>query len=201
MLLAGSLLLVKENLMSLHQNKVYKLRRAFIPLALEYFSLALPICIVFYLLHIFNNLTNHYWFSNNYSLLTGFSVSMLLAGLEIFRRYFNELYIFGHQRIIHFSGCLSFNMRKISIYYSDITEVDLHQGLLGRAAGFGTLQFGTASTDALEIVFTDMPLPNGLGVFIQDVIGTYRRGGDSTKLDHLFKAFSFRNSFVPIKTQ
>jgi hypothetical protein len=94
--------------------------------------------------------------------------------LEMTRRHFDELLIFGKNRVIHLKGRLSLRLTKVSLSYRDIAEVRVDQNIWGRVFGFGTLQFATPATDTREIVFPFLPFPQSISRQAELLIGESR---------------------------
>ena len=105
--------------------------------------------------------------------------------LEIIRRYFNDLYVFGNRRLIRLSGRLSFRRKRISIGYEDIKEIRVKQSLWARIFRYGTLQFGTSATDKREIHFSDIPFPEDLSCAVEQLINKKQKGLCPSKLHYL----------------
>lgn len=106
-------------------------------------------------------------------------VCFTLMLLETVRQYFDEIYIFGPKSLVHFKGRLSLHLQKTSIAYRDIREAFVKQSLLGRIMCYGTIMFGTSSTDKLEVVFRDLYNPREISRKVQNIITTSRK---ATKL-------------------
>jgi membrane protein YdbS with pleckstrin-like domain len=110
------------------------------------------------------------------SALAGFNVSLLYRAvcvvlmLEIVRRYFNDLYVFGQRRIIHLHGQLSLQLQKISICYSDIREIKVRQTLLGRILNYGTVVFATAAKELEDMELRDVSHPYELAALAEKMV-------------------------------
>jgi hypothetical protein len=99
----------------------------------------------------------------------------MILFLEMTRRHFDELLIFGRNRVIHLKGRLSLRLTKVSLSYRDIAEVRVEQNIWGRLFGFGTLQFATPATDSREIVFSFLPFPQSISRQAELLIGESRQ--------------------------
>lgn len=99
----------------------------------------------------------------------------LVLTFEMIRLYFNDLYVFGHNRVIRFSGRLSFRYGRVAIAFKDIRDIGIQQSLIGRILNYGTVSFGTSSKDGYEVVMYDLPEPHRFAAFVQDLIQQMRR--------------------------
>ena len=138
-------------------------------LGLEFIMLFAPVSVVFAGVVILAG----EWLPHDSSLykqmLWSYRATAILIALEMVRRYYNDIFIFGKHRILHISGRLSFRMRKTSISYSDIREVKVRQTVIGRLFRFGDLKFGTASSADYEICFPGIGYPRRLGQYADQV--------------------------------
>ena len=102
---------------------------------------------------------------------------IVVVGLipEMIRLYYNDLYVFGHSRIIRFRGRISLRYGRIAIAFKDIRDVGIKQTLLGRLLNYGTVIFGTASKDNYEVTMADLPHPHRFASMIQDHIHKKRK--------------------------
>lgn len=115
----------------------------------------------------------------NLKLLNGITVVYRLIcftlTLEMIRLYFNDLYVFGHNRVIRFSGRISFRYGRVAVAFKDIRDIAIQQSLAGRIFNYGTVSFGTSSKDGYEVVMQDLPEPHRFAAFVQDLIQQMRR--------------------------
>ncbi|RMD87326.1 MAG: PH domain-containing protein [Candidatus Dadabacteria bacterium] len=76
----------------------------------------------------------------------------VLCLLEIFRKYYNDLYIFDRYRIIHKKGLLSLKYSKPVLRYADIRAISISQSIIGRLLNYGRIGLSSAAEDVDEIV-------------------------------------------------
>ena len=160
---------------NLSKKGTLKLRRSIIPLTFQFLLYAVPVYIVFQLLILIKIHHTGVPLPSPEILVNLYRICCIFFIIELSRRYFDDLYIFGHKRVIHLKGCLSLHHSKTSIDYSDIREVDVEQSLPARAIGYGTLRMGTASSEEMEIVFKDIPLSRVLARYVQQIIASKRK--------------------------
>lgn len=146
-------------------------------LAVEFLQVVLPLSL-FYLwllrLHAAGRLA---WLASPEQLTVAYRVVCLLWFTELVRRYFNDLFVFGRTRLLHFSGRVSFRLQQIAICYDDIREIQVEQPLVGRLLDYGTLQFSTASRGCgKEIWFRDITGPQDLSRLVQQILVTRTAG-------------------------
>ena len=140
--------------------------RSMAVLLFEYLKVALPATVVYLWLGL---AARNFWLPSG-MLSSAYRLLCLAWLLVIVWKYFNDLYVFGRVRIIHFSGRLSFRFRRVSICYEDVREIRVQQGLLGRLLNFGTLKFSTAGGDEDEIIFADIQHPRDLSIYAQRIM-------------------------------
>ncbi len=87
--------------------------------------------------------------------------------LNIIRIYFNELYVFKAHVICHHNGRLSLNYQMPVVYYSDVREIVVKQGMLGRILNYGDVFVGTAATKGLEVHLKGIYNPRVIEKFIE----------------------------------
>lgn len=88
--------------------------------------------------------------------------------LEMIRLYFNNLYVFGRNRVVQFRGRVSLRLSRVSIAYKDIRDIGIRQSPVGRILHYGTLTFGTSSRDGYEIEMADIPFPRSVMAHVQE---------------------------------
>lgn len=98
-----------------------------------------------------------------------FHIARVLLLLELIRRYYNDLYVFGASRVAHRMGRISTNYRIASVKYRDIREIEVSQSILGRMLRFGDIQISTASTDTAEIELKNVALPRKITQWIYNI--------------------------------
>lgn len=94
----------------------------------------------------------------------------LLFLLEIFRRRYDDLYVFGEHRITHQNGRLSLTLHRPNIKYLDIRVIDVSQSIVGRIFNYGTVALGTAAADDYEVILRGIYDPRA----VVDIIETFR---------------------------
>lgn len=76
--------------------------------------------------------------------------------------YFNDIYVLREFRVMHFNGLVSLRLKRTSIAYVDIREINVQQNLLERILNVGSLNFGTASTANYELLMSQIARPHTL---------------------------------------
>jgi hypothetical protein len=89
--------------------------------------------------------------------------------LDIFRKYYNDLYIVGRDNLTHYEGRLSFSYNVPSIRYTDLRAVNVVQSVFGRMFDYGDIQLGTAGKDNYELSLDGMRSPQDLARLINDL--------------------------------
>ncbi len=103
------------------------------------------------------------------------------------RVFFNDLYVFSSNRIIHFKGRLSFRYFRSAILYKDIRDTQIHQSLVGRMFNYGTVTFGTASKEAHEVIMPDLPTPRFFMRMVQSRMAHFKaKAGSGDDIDDEF---------------
>ena len=97
------------------------------------------------------------------------SVVPALFILNLVRIYFDQLYVFKPHVICHHRGILSLNYEMPVIYYSDVREIVVAQGLLGRLLNYGDVYLGTAATQGNEIHFRGVYQPRVIEQFVESM--------------------------------
>ena len=82
--------------------------------------------------------------------------------LEILRRYYNDLYVFGAHRVTHFKGQLSLKSSRPSLKYTDILAVRVKQDIWGRVFNVGNIELDTAATTEVELTMHGVRAPGEL---------------------------------------
>ena len=152
-------------------KKGFKFHRSLVVMLLEFLRLLLPVALVVALIHCAATPEIIRQVLPGLSPITVYRLICGMLLLEILRRYFDELYIFGHSRVIHYKGRLSFRTRKTSICYADIREVSVQQTLLGRLLNYGTLVLGTAANDMVQMELRDLSHPHKLADLAAKLVG------------------------------
>lgn len=87
--------------------------------------------------------------------------------LEIIRRYHDDLYIFGLEKVTHYEGRLSLNSSVPSLKYSDIKAIQVEQTIPGRLLNFGNVLLDSAAQDGAELVISGVLSPLELAKLIE----------------------------------
>ncbi len=88
--------------------------------------------------------------------------------LEILRRYHDDLYVFGLEKINHYEGRLSLNSSVPSLKYTDIRAVQVEQTIPGRLFNFGNVLLDSAGTDGAELTISGVLSPLELAKLIEE---------------------------------
>lgn len=94
--------------------------------------------------------------------------------LEIFRRIYDDLYIFREERVLHHDGKLSLTYVVPAVRYSDIRAITVYQNVWGRLLDFGDIAVGTAAQDGAEISFIGVRDPKGLARLLDELRNYHR---------------------------
>lgn len=152
----------------------FKCRRSIIALFFKALGWLIPISIWYILLH-FLATQGHIIIASKLPAITFFYRLVCVAILlEMLRLFFNDLYIFGSNRIVNMSGIISLNARRTSITYEDIRDVGINQSLLGRIFNYGSVMLGTAALDAYEIEFKDLNDPAFVADYVRERMNLYK---------------------------
>jgi hypothetical protein len=87
--------------------------------------------------------------------------------LEIIRRYHDDLYIFGIEKVTHYEGRLSLNSSVPSLKYSDIKAIQVEQTIPGRLLNFGNVLLDSAAQDGAELVISGVLSPLELAKLVE----------------------------------
>jgi hypothetical protein len=88
--------------------------------------------------------------------LGGISISLFwiipaIFALETTRRYFDDLYVFYPERLLHKAGRISLKYSVPVVSFSHVRAIFVSQSLLGRILNYGTISLGTAGESGSEI--------------------------------------------------
>ena len=97
------------------------------------------------------------------------AVAPALVGLEIVRRYYNDVYIVGRDKVTHYRGRISLKFATPSVRNIDLRAITVNQGLLGRIVDFGDVALATAAQEGPEIIFGGVRAPHELAKLIDDL--------------------------------
>lgn len=92
---------------------------------------------------------------------------VVLAFLEIVRRYFNTIYVLGPDRATRISGRLALKIQRFSIAYIDIREVKVNQTILGRLFDYGTVFLETAGKEIPELSLEYIASPKKIAKYVE----------------------------------
>lgn len=87
--------------------------------------------------------------------------------LEIVRKYHDDLYLFGRERITHLEGRLSLTSSVPSLKYTDIKAIMIHQDILGRIFDYGDIALGSSAQDGNELTIAGVRGPVALASLIE----------------------------------
>ena len=138
------------------------LHRYPVALAFAFLRMLIPIGIVLLVVHALASPETLERALPGFDLVMFYRLALLALLLEMLRRYYNDLYIFGRNRVIHYQGRLSLRARTLSICYADIREITVQQSLIGRLLNYGTLVLGTAASDPTQMELHDLAKPHKL---------------------------------------
>lgn len=97
--------------------------------------------------------------------------------LEILRRYNNDLYIFGLEKVTKEQGRLSLSYSVPVVKYMDIRSVTVVQDIWGRIFNYGNVELSTAARTGAELVLEAVGDPEALAVFLEDCRSHVKRMG------------------------
>lgn len=93
----------------------------------------------------------------------------LCVMLEILRRYLNDLYVIGRDKITHYQGRVSLKLATPSIRNIDLRAITVSQGILGRMLDFGEVALATAAQEGPEIILRGVRSPHELAKLIDEL--------------------------------
>ena len=123
-------------------------------------------------------LLNWYWgdfqFSQDMPVLRHFSLRWLFVlplGLlvEIVRRYQDDLYVFGRDKVTHYNGRLSLSLHVPSIKYADIRGISVFQDIWGRILNYGDIALDTAAQKEVDILICGVAAPDRLALLVEEL--------------------------------
>lgn len=89
--------------------------------------------------------------------------------LELLRRYYNDVYLIGRDKVTHYQGRVSLRLATPSIRNIDLRAITVSQGLLGRILDYGEVALATAAQEGPEIIMTGIRAPHELAKLIDDL--------------------------------
>lgn len=89
--------------------------------------------------------------------------------LELLRRYYNDLYIIGRDKITHYQGRISLRLATPSVRGIDLRAITVSQGILGRILDYGDVAIATAAQEGPEIILRGVRAPHELAKLIDDL--------------------------------
>lgn len=90
----------------------------------------------------------------------------IVLGLEITRRYFNDLYIFHADKLTHKAGRISLKYSVPVVSFAHVRAITVSQSILGRILNYGTIYLGTAGESGNEIDIKGIVSPKKLAQHI-----------------------------------
>lgn len=121
----------------------------------------------------------------------------LILIAESARRYFNQVLILGHTRVLLLQGLLSWKSLRVSVRYNDIREIHVTQSLIGRALAYGDLYIGSAAKNDYEIEVFSLPFPHRLGQLIDDLRRCAEEPNSTSELNPVRIDIEERQNIVP----
>lgn len=97
----------------------------------------------------------------------GIFPAMLLA--EAVRRYYNDLFILGRDRIVHYKGRISLSYAVPTVRYTDLRAINVDQDIWGRIFDYGNVELGTAGIEGFEMVILGVRSPARLGELLDEL--------------------------------
>lgn len=85
-----------------------------------------------------------------------------IFALEATRRYFDDLYIFYPEKILHKTGRISLKYSVPVVSFAHVRAIFVSQSLLGRILNYGTISLGTAGESGSEIDIKGIVSPRQL---------------------------------------
>ena len=73
------------------------------------------------------------------------SIAPALAWLNLVRMYLDNVWVLRHRLVMFIHGRLSLSFATPVVYYIDIREIQVFQGVLGRLLNYGDIAIGTAA--------------------------------------------------------
>ncbi len=98
--------------------------------------------------------------------------------LEILRRKYNQVYIFGIDKATQIVGRLWFTYNETVIEYGDVRSINVVQSFWGRIFDFGRVDISTAAQEDSELQLDGVIAPEELAALV-DHLRTYSRELDS----------------------
>lgn len=103
-----------------------------------------------------------------------------IFALEATRRYFDDLYIFYPERLLHKTGRISLKYSVPVVSFTHVRAIFVSQSILGRILNYGTISLGTAGESGNEIDIKGIVNPRQLAHKIDNM----RRDLERTKKLH-----------------
>jgi membrane protein YdbS with pleckstrin-like domain len=100
-------------------------------------------------------------------------LALFLYGLRFIYRYYAALLFFDDDGVILRKGIIAQN--QIQIRFGDIKTIGVHQGIMERILGIGTLELDSAGTDGVDITFKNIINPIAQRRKIQGLIFGHTR--------------------------
>jgi uncharacterized membrane protein YdbT with pleckstrin-like domain len=99
---------------------------------------------------------------------------VLLYGLRFIYSYYSVNHYFDNDGVILVKGIIAQN--QVQIRFGDIKTISVHQGIVERLLGFGTVHLASASTHGeVDIILNNVTNPTELRIRIQQLTETAKR--------------------------
>lgn len=150
--------------------KLLVIKRSWLSILSSVFLFLKALLIVYIIELIFYdvNWTKYLPFLEHFS-LRWLAIVPLLFFLEILRRYHNDVYIFGLQRLTRISGRLGLSYKVPTVNYAHIRSVKVDQDIYGRIFNYGNLAISTAAQEDVELWIEGVRDPEGLSTLIEEI--------------------------------
>ncbi|NDC39866.1 MAG: PH domain-containing protein, partial [Proteobacteria bacterium] len=89
--------------------------------------------------------------------------------LELLRRYYNDLYMIGRDKVTHYQGRVSLRLATPSVRSIDLRAITVSQGLMGRICDYGDVALATAAQEGPEIIMVGVRSPHELAKLIDEL--------------------------------
>ncbi len=89
--------------------------------------------------------------------------------IEVLRRYHNDIYILGLQRLTRIAGRLSLKYKVPTVNYAHIRSMRVDQDVYGRIFNYGNIAISTAAQEDVELLIEGVRDPEGLATLIENI--------------------------------
>ena len=97
----------------------------------------------------------------------GIFPALLLA--ETVRRYYNDLFVLGRDRVVHYKGRISLSYSVPTVRYTDLRAINVDQDIWGRIFDYGNVELGTAGIEGFEMIILGVRSPARLGELLDEL--------------------------------